>query len=78
MIKVIKPGRKPEPEPLRVTCPHCEAVLEYTEMDLRSHGTRAAAHQGRYPDEYIVCPECAGSIVMRESRPCVGRWPSAF
>lgn len=65
MIKVIKPGRIPEPMPKRVDCPNCRAELEYAEADVQCFGKKGYAHLGRRPEEFIVCPECGEKIVTR-------------
>jgi len=47
-IKVITPGKKPEPK-YRLTCFTCQAVLEYTNKDLIQVGPN---------EDGIECPCC--------------------
>ena len=78
MIKVIKPGRKPEPQPRWVDCPNCGAELEYTEVDVQSYGPWSGMPLGIHTTDHIACPECNAVVVVGEHRPCVGRWRPAF
>ena len=52
-MKVIKPGNKEKP--LRITCQHCEAVVECMKNELRFEADE------RDGDAYVMrCPECGG------------------
>lgn len=64
-MKVIRPGRKPEPPPVyRVECSWCGALLEYDERDIR-----VACNL----DERVVCPECKGLVYHQAENKVVMR-----
>lgn len=63
-MKIIKPGRKIEPPTYRLTCPHCEAVLEYTASDIREDWKEAVWGNRKKPKRFVVCPGCRNEIAV--------------
>lgn len=61
-MKVIKPGRKPEPFPREATCGKCDATLEIEQSDVQ------AAYETMYIKSknsgFVFCPECGNRIIV--------------
>ena len=65
-MEIIKPRTD---EQLRVTCPHCGAVIGYRKTEIREHwlpGGRSiyTTRLPRLAYRYVKCPSCEKDIMM--------------
>lgn len=59
MLKILEKG---EERKYQITCPHCDALLEYNMYDTYKTYSREE-RQGYYTVEnYILCPSCKGFV----------------
>lgn len=65
-MKIIRPGREPEPVAYRAECQRCGAELEYADADVRRSSDFAS--DGQKSVESIRCPCCATTIVVNGRR----------
>ena len=61
MIKILKEGNSKK----IVTCPECEAILEYTGVDVKK---KYEAPDFSTLTSYIICPDCGEKIILNSEK----------